>query len=92
MPFPKPVMLSQDSRERLQALGRAGSTPQALAFRVALILRAGEPDQPTNLEIAAQLGCDRHTVGIWRQRFLQHGIAGLHDAPRSGRPRSFSPL
>jgi transposase len=37
------------------------------------------------------LPCDRHTVGQWRERFAEHGLAGLQDAPRSGRPRSFSP-
>jgi hypothetical protein len=34
---------------------------------------------------------DRDTVGLWRNRFLEQGILGLQDAPRSGRPRSFSP-
>jgi transposase len=41
--------------------------------------------------VAAHLDCDRHTVGQWRERFAAHGLAGLQDAPRSGRPRSFSP-
>ena len=27
----------------------------------------------------------------WRERFVAAGLAGLQDAPRSGRPRSFSP-
>jgi transposase len=30
-------------------------------------------------------------VALWHTRYLEHGIAGLQDAPRSGRPRSFSP-
>ena len=79
-------------RARLDAMCRAGSTPQALAFRTRLVLRAAAPDQPTNTEIAAEFGCERHTVGMWRNRFLKEGLAGLQDAPRSGRPRSFSPL
>ena len=48
-------------------------------------------DQPANLHIAAELHCDRHTVGLWRERFVSAGLAGLQDAPRSGRPRKFSP-
>ena len=91
MPLPRTVVVSDEVRERLDALIRAGSTPQALVFRCRIVLRAAAPEAPANLQIAAELDCDRHTVGQWRNRFLQHGLAGLQDAPRSGRPRSFSP-
>jgi transposase len=91
-PLSECVHLSELNRARLEALVRAGSTPQALVFRCRLILRAADGDHPTNLQIAAEFACDRHTVGLWRNRYLQHGLAGLQDAPRSGRPRSFSPL
>ena len=92
MPFSGDVVLIELERTRLETLVRAGSTPQALVFRCRLILRIAAADQPTNLEVAAEFRCDRHTVGIWRNRYLAHGVAGLQDAPRSGRPRSFSPL
>jgi transposase-like protein len=91
-PFSDSVHLTDPQRARLEALVRAGSTPQALVFRCRLILRAADKGQPTNLEIAAEFRCDRHTVAVWRRRYLQHGLAGLQDAPRSGRPRSFPPL
>jgi Winged helix-turn helix len=91
-PFSESVRLSDPERARLEALLRAGSTPQALVFRCRLILRVADEDQPTNLQIAAEFGCDRHTAGVWRNRYLQRGLAGLQDAPRPGRPRSFSPL
>ena len=91
-PFSESVHLPDPERARLEALVRAGSTPQALVLRCRLILRAADPDQPTNLQIAAEFACDRHTAGVWRNRYLQQGLAGLQDAPRSGRPRSFSPL
>ncbi len=91
-PISERVLLSEPDRARLEALVRAGSTPQALVFRCRLILRAADEDQPTNLHIAAEFGCDRHTAGVWRNRYLQQGLAGLQDAPRSGRTRSFSPL
>lgn len=90
-PLGSPLVLTPELREQLQSLTRAGSTPQALAFRCRIILRAAAPDQPTNQRIAATLGCDRHTVGVWRERFAAHGLAGLQDAPRPGRPRAFSP-
>jgi len=90
-PFGTPLVLSAELRTRLQTLERAGATPQALAFRCRIILRAAAADQPTNQVIAAEFDCDRHTVGQWRERFAEHGLAGLQDAPRSGRPRAFSP-
>jgi transposase-like protein len=92
LPFARPIALADDTHEQLQRLSRAAATPQALAFRCRLILRAAQPDQPTHGQVAAALECNRHTVALWRHRFLDHGLAGLQDAPRPGRPRAFSPL
>jgi Winged helix-turn helix len=91
-PFAPAIVLTPECRERLQALTRAHSTPQALGFRCRLILRLAALDQPSNLQVANEFGCSRNTVILWRTRFLQQGLVGLQDAPRSGRPRSFSPL
>src|SRR4051812_26286064 len=85
------VVLTPELHGQLETLVRARSTPQALVFRCRLVLRAAAADQPNNQQIAAELACDRHTVGQWRERFVAAGLAGLQDAPRSGRPRSFSP-
>jgi transposase len=39
-----------------------------------------------NEEIAADLGCTRHTVGTWRNRFASNRLPGIEkDAPRGGR-------
>ena len=90
-PFAPPLVLDAAARERLLALTRAHSTPQALVFRCRLILRIAAADQPSNLQVANELGCVRNTVAHWRNGYAQFGLAGLHDAPRPGRPRSFSP-
>ena len=90
-PFAPAIVLDREAQERLQALTRAHSTPQALVFRCRLILRLAAPNQPSNLQVANEFDCSRNTVVLWRSRYLQHGLAGLQDAPRSGRPRSFSP-
>jgi hypothetical protein len=91
-PFASPVVLSADLQDTLESLIRARSTPQALVFRCRVILCSAQPDQPTNQQVADKLDCDRHTVGQWRERFVANGLPGLQDAPRSGRPRNFSPL
>ena len=90
-PFGSRLDLPAEVRGQLAALARAPSTPQALAFRCRLVLRAADDDRPTNQQIAEELGCERHTVGQWRERLATDGSAGLQDAPRPGRPRGFSP-
>jgi hypothetical protein len=90
-PFASTVELSAEQRDTLDALIRARSTPQAMVFRCRIILIAAQREQPTNQQVADALDCDRHTVGLWRERYVARGLDGLQDAPRSGRPRSFSP-
>jgi transposase len=92
LPFAAEVLLADEQREQLEKIERAASTPQSLAFRARIVLRAAEADRPPNLQIAAELDCSRHTVAMWRDRFLEQGLPGLQDAPRSGRPRRVSPL
>ena len=94
MPVPHalPVYLSEQDRLSLRRLVRAHSTPQVVARRAHILLRAADADQPTNLCIAQEVGCSHNTVAFWRRRFARQGLAGLQDAARSGRPRSFSPL
>jgi hypothetical protein len=94
MPVPRApqVSLAGDEQGRLASIVRAHSTPQTLSFRCQVILRAAAADRPSNLQVAKELLCDRHTVGRWRSRYLEHGLSGLQDAPRPGRPRRFSPL
>src|SRR4029453_11396324 len=91
VPIACPVSLAPEEHTRLESLVRAHSTPQAFAFRCRLILRTAAPDRPSNLQVATEMGCERHTVGRWRQRYLAHGLNGLQDAPRSGRPQRVSP-
>ena len=93
MPVPRaePISLSERQRQDLLRLARAASTPQALALRARIVLRAADGDRPTNLRIAEGLGCDNDTVACWRKRFAERGLGGLLDRPRSGRPPVFSP-
>ncbi len=40
----------------------------------------------TITELQAIFQVDRDTISLWLNRFAAHGIAGLEDLPRSGRP------
>jgi transposase len=91
-PFGSTVALPDETRAQLEALVRAHSTPQALAWRCRSVLAAAGPAGPSDGHIAASLGCNRPTGGRWRERFAAGGLHGLQGLPRSGRPRGFSPL
>jgi transposase len=41
-------------------------------------------------EIAVRLQLARNTVYLWLHRFDQRGLAGLEDAPRGGRPPTYT--
>ena len=90
-PIAPRIILAQNARVDLQTLVRAHTTPQSLALRARMILRAAAVDQPTNLHIGRELGCSNLTVGKWRRRYLELGFAGLQDARRAGRPRVIAP-
>jgi transposase len=89
-PIAPRIILAQSARTDLQTVVRAHSTPQSLALRARMVLRAAELDRPTNLQIAHELGCSNLTVGKWRRRYLDLGLSGLQDAMRSGRPRTIA--
>src|ERR1700680_51182 len=79
-----PLNLDVQTRKTLDKFVASPSTPQSLALRSRIVLAAA--DGSNNQEIAAALKIPPVTVGKWRQSFAVHGIKGLRDAPRSGRP------
>src|SRR5271169_5275908 len=85
---PKIVLDSMQSSQ-LQTWAQAPSTPQSLAMRARIVLRAAAGE--SNQQIALGLGVPQITVSKWRRRFSAHGLDGLHDAPRAGRPRKHGP-
>lgn len=91
MPVGRPMPALQPSAEELSQLQRIASSrtmPHSLVQRAQIILAcaAGE----SNIHVARRLGIAGATVGKWRQRYLELGIAGLQDEPRPGRPRTYA--
>ncbi len=62
----------------------ADTAAGATARRADIVLLSGAGLGPT--AVAEQLGCSKQTVITWRNRYRTAGLAGLRDAPRSGRP------
>jgi len=93
MPLPKPHYQPQFTPEQLAlarkvAGQRAAPLREVQRARLALEL-AAHPELP-HAEIGARCGLREQTVYKWRRRWATHGFS-LTDAPRSGRPRAFSP-
>ena len=90
MPMAPAVSIELTSQERaeLEAWARRRTSAQALAQRSRIVLLAAEG--LNNTEIAQRLGVHRPMVRKWRSRFAEHGLDGLTDEPRPGRPRTIT--
>ena len=82
----QPLHLSPEQRAELQRLIQAPSTAQKIIRRARIALLAAEGKD--NNQIAAERRTSHVTVGQWRQRVLDLGLAGLQEAPRPGRPKT----
>ena len=82
------IILDQVQRKQLEALTRASSASQAEVLRARIILLAALNWQSE--EIAVELQTTAQTVCKWRRRFARHGLKGLQDDFRSGRPAQVS--
>jgi transposase len=78
------IVLSDEDREVL-ALWARGESRRALRARV--VLACAEPGA-VSARAAEALGVTEATVGQWRRRFAESGLAGLEERPRPGRPKS----
>ena len=81
------MTLTSEQRATLQSWLTAGKTEQRLAFRAQIILALDEG--LSNQAVAERLATRPATVSKWRGRFAQHGLAGVADAPRSGKPQHY---
>jgi transposase len=80
-------VLTEEERGKIERLTRARSAPVRLVNRARIIKRAAEG--LTVPSIAQELEVSEKMVRLWLTRFEQEGLAGLEDAPRSGRPRTY---
>ncbi len=79
------IVLDEVEKRELTALTRKHGAPQAIAERARIVLAAASGLK--NKEIAEKVGVCTHTVGTWRNRFVERRMDGLYDEPRPGAPR-----
>ena len=84
----QPLVVAEQDRQQLESVARSRSLPSGLVRRANIILLSAEGLD--NKQIAARLQISEPTVGTWRRRFLAHGLEGLHDELRPGRPRTIA--
>jgi len=87
-PAAVPVTLAASERKILKERVRGAKTCWRDRLRAQVVLAAARGRG--NERIAADLGVCVSTARKWRGRFARHGLGGLRDLPRSGRPRSIS--
>lgn len=79
------LVLTDDEQTQLRSLASSRTLPYALVARARLVLWSAQGQ--SNSQIARRLHRTKATVGKWRQRFVDHRVAGLYDESRPGRPR-----
>ena len=71
----------------LERLSRSRRGEVRLAERARIVLACLRGRR--NDDVASEIGVRPNTVGLWRRRFAERGIAGLRDAPRPGKPAKY---
>ena len=79
------LVLRDDDQALFRSWTRSSTVSAGRAKRARILLLAA--DGVSNTRIAQQVGVTRQTVVSWRTRYVESGLEGLADAPRSGRPR-----
>src|SRR3954468_14713619 len=78
------VQVPDADRRELQRRARDKSAPARVVEGARIVLLAA--DEVPGTKIAALVGCAEGTVVTWRGRYAEHGLAGLEDLPRPGKP------
>ena len=83
------VWFTQEQQDDFERFAGSRTLAARLVERAKIVLRAAAPKP--HEEMARSLGIVRQTVALWRERFVEPGIDGLQEAPRSGRPCKILP-
>ena len=86
---PLKVVVDREQRMVLEEIARTMTYAYRDVIRARTILLLA--DGVSQVEAARRVGLRRRIVRKWAERFVERGLLGLNDAPRSGRPPRFSP-
>src|ERR671939_1570060 len=80
------LVISDQDRQTLESWTRSSTVSAGQRERAEIVLAV--VDGAGISGIARRLGVSRPTAIKWRDRFAAHGLGGLADLPRSGRPKT----
>ena len=80
--------LTAEERAQIERLVRAEAAPVRLVRRARIVKLSAEG--VTAPAVAERLGLSEKTARLWVRRFDADGLAGLDDAPRCGRPPTYT--
>lgn len=83
------IVLDQGTRTRLERTAGSQRGQIRDVLRARIVVQAA--DGSSNAQIARSLATSVNTARKWRARFHEHGLAGLDDAKRPGRPKVYGP-
>jgi transposase len=86
--IPQPIFASEADRQELLIMSRSHKLDSRYVLRSNIILYSLEGKSLD--EIRELSGASRVIINKWRNRFRQSGMAGIKDAPRSGKPAIFT--
>src|SRR5712671_2118681 len=84
-PKQRELVVTPEQKIALRQLLQQPRSSRSVAFRARIVLECA--GGASNAAVAAKLRTTGFTVGLWRNRFIAEGVAGLGDEPRPGAPR-----
>lgn len=82
------LLCTKEQEMALNKLARSRTEQTRLVERAKIVLACLSGKR--NDQIATEMMLRPNTIGIWRNRFATHGLAGLHDQARSGKPSTYN--
>src|SRR5258708_39620890 len=83
------LVLTADQRSGLEARVRSGRGRADAARRARVILLLA--DGCSYATIVTMTGCSSRTIALWKQRFVEDGVAGLAAPPHGSKPPRLTP-
>ena len=82
------IHLTESDHDELLVRSRSLKLDYRFVIRAKIILLCAQGK--TYDEIISELKISRKIIAKWKGRFLKHGLSGLNDASRSGKPRIYT--
>jgi transposase len=84
----QPIILTENQQQELLMMSRSHKLEKRYVERALIILHSASGKTMDEIVVLTKLS--KPVINKWRQRFRKHGLEGLKDAPRSGKPKTIT--